>query len=290
MRPFLKTPFIAVLIAPFVLAALPSTTSTAVDGIMITWRQTSTARGVQPTTMQLRVAGNLARIDYQKAPQGMAAGTWMVMDADKGSLTMVSPKDKSATIMPVGGMASVLGAIGAAGLMKAEVSDIAVESQDAGEGEPILGHATHKFTVDQSYRIKVSVMMMKRENTVHSTMEVWVATDIPAAETKVLEDFGRRFLTSMGGMAGFGGDGMRTLQEALADKMPHGPQLRTLTTSVTTDAGGRADTTRSTSEATAYQTGPIDAAVFEIPVGYKIVDMSAGPPGTGPASPSTAKH
>lgn len=276
------------LLSPLLLAAVPSNGGGMVDGLSLTFHQTSTQRGVQPNTMQVRVLGSLGRIDYQKPQPGMTAGTYLLLQADSARVTMVSPREKTATVMPIGGILSVLGAaLGSSGLMKAEFSDISVESSEVGPGEAILGHPTQRFNVLQSYVARISVMGMRREMKTRATMEVWVATDIPAAEARALEEFGRNLLSAFGGMGGFGGDGMRELQEELARKLPAGVQLRQITTTIS-EQGNRRDSTVTTSEVTEFTRGPLDPALFEVPAGYRVERPGGGESGSAPAPPGDA--
>lgn len=251
------------------LAASPAARP-VVDGWSFTSTTKSTDRSVGETTMQVRLAGANVRVDWVKAPQGMPRDGYMLLNADSAILKMVSPREKTVTILPVGGMASMLGAIGAAGMMKMEVSDVVVSVSDDGAGEDLLGYRTRKYTMKQAYGLKMSVGPIKRSQTIDNTTELWVA-DVPAPEQKAFEAFAKNFAQSLTG-AGFGGDGMKALLDEVAAKMPRGATLKSVATVITTD-GGRKNTSTTTTEVKEFRQGPIEASVFEIPAGYKVTDM-----------------
>lgn len=267
-RRFLAIPALALVAT----AAAPSPVAVVVDGWTFTSTTKSTERGSPETTMTVQVAGASMRVDWQKAAPGMTPGTWMILDGETGRLTMVSPKEKTATILPVGGLASMLGSLGAAGLMKMEVSDVVVSTTEDGAGEPMLGFPTRKYTMKQAYAMKMSVGPIKRSGTVDNTTELWVA-DVPVPEQKAFEAFAKNFSQNFTS-AGFGGEGMKTLLDEVAAKMPKGVALKSVSTSIS-DQGGRKSTSTTTTEVKEFKQASIDAKVFEIPADYKVTDMSA---------------
>jgi hypothetical protein len=222
--------------------------------------------------MKVQVAGSKVRIDWQKAAPGTPAGSYLVLDAEAGTLTMVSPRDKSATMLPVGGMASMLGAIGAAGLMKVEVTDVVVSLTEDGAGEEMQGHATKKYTMKQTYAMKMQVGPIKRSGTVDNTTELWVA-DVPVPAQKAFEAFARNFAQNLTS-SGLGGDGMKTLIDEIAAKMPKGVALKSVATSIT-DQGGRKSTSTTTTTVSDFKQVSLDEEVFRFPSDYKINDLSA---------------
>ncbi len=268
-RRFLAIPALALIAT----AAVPSPAAVAVDGWTFTSTTRSTERGAPETIMQVQVAGAMMRVDWQKAAAGMPQGSYMILDGEAGRLTMVSPKERTATILPLGGMASMLGALGASGMMKMEVTDIVVSTTDGGAGEPMLGFPTRKYTMKQAYAMKMSVGPIKRSSTVDNTTELWVA-DVPVPEQKAFEAFSKNFSQNFTS-AGFGGEGMKTLLDEVAAKLPKGVALKSVSTSIT-DQGGRKSTTTTTTEVTEFRKVSIDEkVVFTIPADYKVTDMSA---------------
>jgi hypothetical protein len=265
--------YAATLAVPVLIAAMPAGVPSSADGLSYRWRQTSTQRGVQPIEMQVRVLEHRARIDYQKAPAGMAAGTYLLLNADSASVTMVNPREKTATVFPVGGMLSVLGsALG--GIVKADFSDVSVEASDLGPGEPIFDQPTHKHNVTQRYTARVSVIGIRREVKVRSSMDIWVATDIPPAETRAMEAFARNFVGAFGSMGGFGGDGLRDLQEALLEVIPRGVHMKQVTTTIQ-QQGNKTDSSTTTAEMLEFSKGPIDPGIFQLASDIRVADMTA---------------
>jgi hypothetical protein len=260
----------AIAILP-ILTAARTGASVAAEGWSFLWTSTSTARGAQPTEMRVRIAGQLARIDYVRAPQGMKRGSYIILDAEQGLMTMVSPSDKTAMLLPVGGLTSMLGAMGAQGLVKMDVSDVSVSVQDLGSGELILGHPTHRHLLKQSMTTSVSIMGMKRTSRSVTDTEMWIATDIPAAQIRVFEEFGRNFAQSSG-IGALGGEGLQQLQAELQSKVPRGFPLKQVATTVT-DPDGKATTSTTTTEVKEFQQASIDEAIFVVPADYKVTDM-----------------
>ena len=260
----------ALALAPLFLAPTP----VAVEGWSFISTTTSDVRGAPEMSMQVRLAGPQLRVDFLKGTTGMTPGAYMLLNAETSQLTMVSPKEKSATVLPVGGMASMLGAVGAAGIMKIEIDNVSVTVEDLGAGDAILGHGTHRYRVKESHTMNVSVMGMHRSGTTATDTEMWIATDVSRTEQRAFEAFAANFAQSMGG-AGFGGDGMRKLTDELQRKMPKGLVLRQIATTRQTDQGGKETTSVTTTEVKEFKQARLDEKLFEVPKDYVVTDLGA---------------
>lgn len=250
--------------------AVPAPVRPVVDGWTFVTNTKSTERGVPETQMQAQVTETKVRVDWQKAAPGMSKDSYMILDAETGVLTMVSPKEKEATILPIGGMASMMGAMGMGGVMKVEISDLAVSVDEGGAGEEILGYPTRKFTMTQAYTMRMQVGPIKRTNKIDNTTELWVA-NVPPPHARAFEAFAKNFAQNFAN-AGFGGEGLKALTDEIAAKMPRGLTLRSVSTNKD-DKGKVTGTT--TTEVREFKQAPIDPKVFEIPADYKVNDMTA---------------
>jgi hypothetical protein len=242
------------------------------DGWSFIRKTTSSNPRVPQTEMQVRLLQHRARIDYLKPMPGMRKGTYILLDAEKQQLILVSPEEKTATVVPAGGLAAALGAVGQTGLMKIEVTDVSVAVDDVGPGEPILGHPTHRYRLDQKSTMSVSAMGFRRTSKNATTTELWMTTDVPSSEARAFEEFNRNFAGSLGGL---GGEGLRTLQEEIQRKMPAGFALRQVATVNETDQGGKTTTTTTTTEVTEFREVALEPSLFEVDPRFRIIDMSA---------------
>jgi hypothetical protein len=203
----------------------------------------------------------------------MAAGTYILLDAESRRMTMVSPKEKTATVLPLGGLMSMMGGMDEAGLLKMDVTDISVSVDELGAGESILGHSTMRYRTRHSFSMSVAVMGFRRSSKEVTETDVWMASDLSVAEGKALDEFARNFSQSFSA-SGIGGEGMRKLTEELQRKMPKGFPLKQVAKRTSVDQGGKETSSTTTTEVTEYKRVTLDAKLFEVPAGYTLRDMS----------------
>lgn len=260
--------FAAPLAALALVAATPRTPWT--DGWKFTWKVTidsTTAQRApsQPSTQVQLIPGKL-RMDFIGEPQpGQKKGGYMIIDAEAGTMAMVSPEDKTAMIMSADGMGALAGAVG--GVVKMDVSDVKVAVDDEGAGEKILGRSTHKYRITRDYAMQVSVFGKKQKSTHHSVTTLWITPDVTIDRS--WEAWSGKFAR---GASRLGGDAMKKLIDAEKD-LPRGVPLRQRMTTTDTDDKGKAETTTMTWEMTELKKGDIPASAFEIPKDYQVTDM-----------------
>jgi hypothetical protein len=247
----------------------------AADGWRFKWKVTvqSEQKGVPATpSMTVSLVAGKARMDYEGEVNqpGMKKGGYMILDADKGTMTMVSPEDKKAMIMDPAAIGNAMGAMGASGMVKMEVADAKVDVESLGAGESILGYPTKRYRISRSHTMNVSVMGRKNSSKESSVSEVWMADKF--IEDKAFEAWAKNFARGMGSM---GGDAMKQLMELEQAKMPKGIALKSVTTSTSTDPKGKAVATTMTMEMQELKKTSFDASLFEVPAGYEVVDMKA---------------
>jgi hypothetical protein len=234
-----------------------------VEGYVVTQRVT-TAGETQPGTMRIKTAQGKIRIEVEGIDANMPAGVYMLL-RDDGRMSVVMPAEKRVMVMDLAAMTSGAGALGGMGAM--EFKDVAVEVEDLGAGERLLGHATHKYRVTQRYTIAMSMMGQSIQTTNASSSEVWMAADVPGADAMA------KFTESIGGSMTGGAPAAKPLADAMKGKMPKGTALKTVATMTVTQNSGTPTTTVSTVEVTAITKTDIDPAEFESPAGYEVMDL-----------------
>jgi hypothetical protein len=214
--------------------------------------------------------GGNSRLDITEsmAPGGMmGTGTYMITSGSKGTVTSVDPAKQQYTVIDIAEMGKTANDMQAAlgGIAKMEFTDIKVDLQDLGAGEPIDGYATYKYRLTQAFTMKMTMMGHSINSPSTSTTDVWVAPQLdglmdPSARPMVA--------TPTGPMAEL----MRQLT-AQYGKMKKGLPLKRITTSVSGD-GARQHTTTMTSTITNVKKSAISPSVFEVPSGYTKVELA----------------
>ena len=227
-----------------------------------------------PANLTLKVAGDKMRVEMDMSGMmggGRGGGRGGEMTA--GAFMLLQPDGKVAVILPSmpnpmgGGMgmgmlmdltAMRAGGRGGRGGPPIEVSDIKFDVTDLGAGEPILGHATHKYRFHETYK-------SGSEATPHDvTSDAWFSTDLGGAE----EGF-RKFSESFGAQFG-SGNAAKPLVDARRAKMPKGFPMKMVST--TAKAEGKTVTTM---EVTRIGKMSFEASDFEVPAGIQVMDLGA---------------
>lgn len=258
------------------IAATPRTP--AIQGWTFTWKVTAEATEGQrverrtPPTMKVSLIPGKARMDFvDNPPPGQKRGTFMLLDAEQGTLTVVSPEDKSAIIMEPAALGGALSAVGQTKLVRMEVSGANTSVEKVGAGEKILGHATTKYLITRDHQMSVSVLGRHSKTTHHSVTEAWYSNDQFLGEDKAFEAWTKNFTGSLGG---FSGDAFKTLMEA-DQKVPKGIILKQTMKSTDTDDKGKVTETSFGMEMQELAKTSLDASLFTIPSDYQVTDMKA---------------
>jgi hypothetical protein len=214
--------------------------------------------------------GGNSRLDVTQsmAPGGfMGAGTYMITNGPKGTVTSVDPAKHQYTVLDIAEMGKAASDMQASlgGIAKMEFTDIKVDLQDLGAGEPIDGYATYKYKLTQSYTMKMTMMGHAINSPSTSTTEIWIAPQLdglmdPSARPVVA--------TPTGPMAEL----MRQLT-AQYMKMKKGLPLKRIST-IESGEGARQRTNTMTTTITNVKKSAISPSVFEVPAGYAKVDMA----------------
>ncbi|MDQ6829068.1 MAG: DUF4412 domain-containing protein [Gemmatimonadota bacterium] len=128
-------------------------------------------------------ANGVSRIDITESmsPGGlMGTGTYTITNAAKGTTTIVDPAKRTYMELNPAELAKTAAGLqqSLGGLAKTEISDISVNVEDLGAGEPIEGYSTVKYRVTESYTMNMTVMGRSNRSTTHTTSELWVAPQL----------------------------------------------------------------------------------------------------------------
>jgi len=216
------------------------------------------------------VNANGGRLDIDEASKERGAmtekGGYILYDPT--AMMIVSPKDKQILRFGVDDMEKGMSALAAnVPGMRISITDVAVNEEKLGAGEPLLGMATTRYRVTQDYKVAMKVAFMNRSSTEHIVQEYWVADQ--------KKGFANPF-ARMGALRPIGGGAFSELMTKTSEataKMGKGIPLKTVSTTTSTSNKGEATTNVSTMEITDLQSGDVDDALLKAPADYKVVDL-----------------
>jgi len=151
--------------------------------------------------------------------------------------------------------------------MRVSITDVAVNFEKLGAGEPLLGMSTTKFRITQDYKLAVKVAFVNRNTTEHIVQEYWMADQ----KSGFSNPFARMGSLRPGGAGAFA-ELMSKTAEATS-KMGKGIPVKTLTTTTSTNDKGEKSTNVSTMEVTELKAGNVDDALLVAPPDYQVMDM-----------------
>jgi hypothetical protein len=223
--------------------------------------------------------GNI-RMDYLEGmtPTGQKNG-YVLVQGETGKFIVVNPKDKQAIVMSADGFGSGLGALMNNPMLKMTMSNTSFRFKDMGAGETILGYKTRKVRTWYSSTMEVKVMMMPDQKIVsNDSSEQWIATGVDVGGAKNMEVWAKSFSS-----------GVKSTNPELAAELKKftneygrtGLALKSVTWSTQTDKKGKVTADTVTMDVTELKTGSLDPAIFEVPKGYEVLDMSQMMAGLG---------
>lgn len=222
-------------------------------------------------------AGDQAKLEiFNAGPAGNTGmfggkGSYFIIKGGGKEMFLVDPAEKQYMAWDIAnlmsGVTKMMGAMG--GMMKMEMTDIHIDAQDMGAGPSIQGYPTRHMRMVQNYTMTATVFGRSNKSTTATTTDSYLSTTLRIANpfTSNSEQFA-------GAADMFNNPDFKRQLMAAQAKMPKGAvPLKTVTTSVTTDGKGKAETTVSTMEMTNFKASNIPASAFEIPSGYTLVQM-----------------
>ncbi|HKH92272.1 MAG TPA: hypothetical protein VKA54_10720 [Gemmatimonadaceae bacterium] len=246
-----------------------------------TYRMRITGQTTEPNGMtrdyvvmsgRAMVTAKAGRLDIDEASKerGAMADKGGYILYDPTSMMIVSPKDKQILKFTFEDLEKGMGAL-AANMpgMRIAITDVAVNFEKLGPGEPLLGMSTTKYRITQDYKIAMKVAFMNRNSMEHIVQDFWMADQ----KSGFSNPFAR-----MGSMRPVGGGAFAELMTKTAEataKMGKGIPVKTLTTTTSTSDKGEKTTNTATMEVTELQSGNVDDALLVAPADYQVMDMGA---------------
>lgn len=223
------------------------------------------------TSIQMAELGAkfLTRIKSDGAGQPVEMFT--VIDSVAGTVTQVMPAASIAMIVP----ASLMKQGAQPNLTMEMQGSPKVDVVDLGAAEPILGHATRRSSQTLAYTIKVTVGGESCAKPIREVADVWTTGEVQLPDlTSAVQRF-----TGTDASSPFA-----RFLDSLQSKTVKGTVLRRAGTSTT--VSGQGDTLRviSTMQVTALNLDGVDPREFEVPDGYRVMDMRDQMAAMGPGA------
>jgi hypothetical protein len=254
---FSRRVFTGVLVACVVHAASGQSVR---EGWTVTMRMSSDSGGGPPrtTTMRMQTSGQHVRIEMLGGAAAKVTGSgYMLATAGDSSLTTVTPARRTSMTMSSG--------LGRDAMPRVEATEAKVDRvEKLGPGETLLGHATTRYRITESWTTKVALANDSCARHVTRTAEMWIATDVDL--TGALEQVAKA-LGRSGPV-----DNTDALRSARSERMPKGTALRTVAKS--SDASGAAQKTNTT-EIVELTHAALDTMLFVVPADYQRIDQAA---------------
>jgi hypothetical protein len=212
--------------------------------------------------------GGRLDIDEATKERGAMADKGGYILYDPTSMMIVNPKEKQILKFTFADLEKGMGAL-AANMpgMRISITDVAVNFEKLGAGEPLLGMATTKYRITQDYKIAMKVAFMNRNSTERIVQDYWMADE----KAGFANPFAR-----MGSMRPVGGGAFGELMTKTADataRMGKGIPVKTVTTTTSTSDKGEKTASVSTMEVTELKAGDVDDALLVPPTDYQVMDM-----------------
>ncbi|MBL0169612.1 MAG: DUF4412 domain-containing protein [Gemmatimonadaceae bacterium] len=256
--------------------SIPPVARPAAAGLTFTYTVTSAStdkrrKESMDINALVQLQGGNARMDYTngKGPMGQK-GAYIIITSSPAQFAIVNDKDKQVMVMDAGQFGSGLGAMMNNPMMKMSINNAKFSFKDMGAGENILGYRTRHVRMYNSSDIEVKIMGMTQRSSSSDSSDQWIAQGIEIDE-EALAVWGRSFTSGM----------KATNPEMAAEFAKYekeygrkGMALRSTTWSTTTDGKGKVTTDIITMEVTDLKKGNVDPAVFKIPEGYQVTNLS----------------
>ena len=212
--------------------------------------------------------GGRLDIDEASKERGAMADKGGYILYDPTAMMIVSPKDKQIIKFTFADLEKGMSALAAnVPGMRLSITDVAVNFEKLGAGEPILGMATTKYRITQDYKIAMKVAFMNRNSTERIVQDYWMVDE----KAGFANPFAR-----MGSMRPVGGGAFADLMNKTAEatsKMGKGIPVKTVSTTTSTSDKGEKTTNVSTMEVTELKAGNVDDALLVAPSDYQVMDM-----------------
>jgi hypothetical protein len=210
-------------------------------------------------------------MDYTngKGPMGQKGG-YIVITSTPPQFAIVNDKEKTVLVMEASLFGSGLGAMMNNPMMKMTISNAKFSFRDMGAGETMFGYRTRRVRTFNSSDLEMKIMGMTQRSSSADSSDQWIAQGIEI-DDQSLTAWGRSFSS-----------GMKATNPELAAEFAKfekeyargGLALRSTTWSSTTDGKGKVTTDVMNMEVTDLKKGDLDPAIFRIPEGYRVTNLS----------------
>lgn len=223
---------------------------------------------------KVQMAGDRARIDFSelKGPSpAMGKDGYMLMHDGGTTMYMVDTKEKQymkIDAKALGGMVASLSSM-TGGLMKIDVTKPSMAVRQLGAGESIIGYATEKWEIKQAYTMSMKTFGFGSTTTEESTTTLWMAPQMKSSE--LMNPF-MDMAKNLGAMF----EGNTEWEQVVmgpSRELPEAAVLKMASQSKSTADKGKPQFSISTMEVTNWSKGDVNASVFELPAGFKAVEM-----------------
>jgi hypothetical protein len=212
------------------------------------------------------VTANAGRLDIDEAAwkRGAIAEKDDHILYDSASMTIVSPRFRQVARLSLGDPGRE--ALPArAPNARATISDVTVNLEKLGAGEPMLGMATTRYRLTQDYEVAATGAVQKRSSTEHVVQELRIADERQA----LANPFARLIQLPVGAGSGF--DELSTKTAEALRSMGRGAPLEMVVTSTSTSSRNEVTRTVTTMEVSALQPENIDDDILVAPTDYQVV-------------------
>ena len=204
---------------------------------------------------------------------------------DSASMTIVSPKFRQVVRLSLENPEPEAPPAGIAGA-RATISDVTVNVEKLGAGEPMLGMATTRFRLTEDYSLAMTGASAKRSSREHVVQELWIADERKA----LANPFGR--LIQLPDGAGTGFDELSTKTAEARRSIGRGVPLEMMITSTSTSSRNEVTRTVTRMEVSALQPENVDDDILVAPTDYQVValnDLARSAASSQRAQPGNAK-
>lgn len=241
-----------------------SCASASFAGVTYDFKIVSEGAGGRSMSGKAAVSGQNMRLDFAQGDGIIFGNNSVVISTDGGdTLVIIDSEEKTYYEMDVQEIFSSLGALvnASAGLVRFNVRNQKVDVTNAGAGGSIEGYPTTRYVIDASYEMEVKVMGFKNQSSIKSRTESWVTPKLGDVSPTFIQQ--RNFKTGI--------QDLDELIEAHAETLK-GFALKNITTTTTTDKGGKQSTSTSTMTISNIKQAAVAESQFKIPAGYDEVD------------------
>ncbi len=231
----------------------------------------------QEFVVEAWVEGEKARIEFRESKGSpVPKGGYLVTTDGGRTMFMVNPKDREYMRWDLDAMLQSLTAVmeASGGMVSFEFTNTKFEEQGSNPGPDILGYGTTEHRFHREYRMEMKIIGMRRAYDVKSEEQMWTTTELDAAGL---------FAWLRKNPPRTGNEGFDSMIASSMQKI-EGVPLKTVSRSVMVDSKGRSQRSVSTMEVTTIGEVSTQDSMFEVPAGYKLVEMPAMAGGAPTAS------